>query len=87
MISWELPDGSEVRYEGYAVELTALREFVLRFMASRSALWDTTRWTEAELARAFEVRFGEKVDVEKVQRPDGMVIHTIRPRLAGSGAF
>ena len=41
-----------------------------------------SRWDVDELAVAFENQFGEKVEVHKVVRPDGVTVHTFRPRLS-----
>lgn len=82
MVTWELPDGSEVRCEDLPVEAIALREFVLRFMSAHPRLWDSSAWDESELAQAFERRFGKPVTVERARRRDGVILHTIRPRLA-----
>ncbi len=82
MVTWELPDGSEVRCEELAVDGRALRAFVMRFMSAHPRYWDTGRWDVDEFAAEFERRFGEPVDVHKTIRPDGVTVHTIRPRLA-----
>lgn len=82
MVTWELPDGSEVRCEDLSIEASALREFVLRFMGTQRGLWDSSTWDEGQLAKEFERRFGKPVRVERVRRPDGITVHTIRPRLA-----
>ena len=82
MVTWELPDGSEVRCEQLAIDARALRAFVMRFMAASPRAWDTGSWDVDELAVAFENQFGEKVEVHKVVRPDGVTVHTFRPRLS-----
>ncbi len=81
MISWEMPDGSEVRYEGLSIEVNALREFVLRFMSSHNGWWDTNKWDDRALATDFERRFGEKVEVKREHRPNGFSAFIIRPLL------
>lgn len=78
-VNWEMPDGSEVRYEGTAVDTRALRLFILRFIGNDANLWDTTKWDAAAVAEAFERRFGEKVSVETVPKSRGRVAHVIRP--------
>ena len=35
MVTWEMADGTEMRYEGAVVEPAALREFVVRFMSAQ----------------------------------------------------
>lgn len=81
MVTWELPDGSEVRVEELAVDQRALRAFVMRFMAAHPKYWDTGKWDENEFAREFERQFGQPVEVDKTVRRDGVTVHTIRPRL------
>jgi hypothetical protein len=82
MITWEMADGTEIRYEGAGVEPAALREFVLRFMASQSSFWDAMQWSDESLAAAFEKRFDQKVEVKREPRSDGSTQFVIRPRLA-----
>ena len=84
MVTWELPDGSEVRCEQLTVDARALRTFVMRFMAAHPRYWDAGSWDVEELATEFERHFGEKVEVRKTVRPDGVTVHTVRPRLAPS---
>lgn len=84
MVTWELPDGSEVRCEELAVDARALRAFVLRFMAAHPRYWDAGAWDVEELATEFERHFGESVEVRKTVSPDGVTVHTVRPRLAPS---
>lgn len=82
MVTWEMADGTEIRYEGVGVEPTALREFVLRFMSSQADSWNAMHWSDDRLADAFERRFGHKVDVRRERRADGSTQFVIRPRLA-----
>ncbi len=82
MVTWELPDGSEVRVEELAVDARALRAFVMRFMAAHPKYWDTGTWDVGEFASEFERQFGAPVEVHKAMRPDGVTVHTIRPRLS-----
>ena len=82
MVTWELPDGSEVRCEELAVDARALRAFVLRFMAAHPRYWDTGTWDVDEFALEFERRFGRAVEVHKAVGPDGVTVHTVRPRLS-----
>ncbi len=82
MVTWELPDGSEIRCEELTIDARSLRSFVMRFMAARPRYWDTGEWDAAELAAEFERQFGEAVEVSKERRSDGITVHTIRPRLA-----
>ena len=82
MITWEMADGTEIRYEGAGIEPAALREFVLRFMASQSSFWDALQWSDESLAAAFEKRFDQKVEVKREPRADGSTQFVIRPRLA-----
>jgi hypothetical protein len=84
MVTWELPDGSEVRCEQLPVDAAALRAFVMRFMAAHPRAWDTGTWDVEGLATEFERQFGEPVDVEKVCGADGVTVHIVRPRLAAS---
>jgi hypothetical protein len=60
MVTWELADGTEFRYEGLGVEPRALCEFVLRVMSSQGTFWDATHWSEDRIARAFEKRFASR---------------------------
>jgi predicted acetyltransferase len=82
MVTWEMADGSEIRYEGVGVEPAALREFVLRFMSAQRNFWDATHWSEDALGVAFEKRFAQSVNVRREQRTDGSWQFVIRPRLA-----
>jgi hypothetical protein len=82
MVTWEMPDGTEFKYEGVGVEPSALREFVLRFMSAQADSWDAMRWADDEVAVAFERKFGKKVDVRHDLRADGSTLFLIRPRLA-----
>lgn len=82
MVTWELPDGSEVRCEELTIDARALRAFVMRFMAARPRYWDTGSWDVDEFAAEFERQFGERVEVHKIVRPDGITVHTIRPRFS-----
>ncbi|MDQ2911938.1 MAG: hypothetical protein M3T56_01630 [Chloroflexota bacterium] len=82
MITWEMPDGTEFRYEGVGVEPKALREFVLRFMSAQADNWDALHWADDEVAAAFESKFGHKVVVRHDRRADGSTQFVIRPRLA-----
>ena len=82
MVTWEMPDGTEVRYEGVGVEPNALREFVVRFMSAQAASWDAMQWADDDLASAFEKRFGRKVEVKHDRKADGSALFLIRPRLA-----
>ena len=51
MITWEMADGTEITYEGAGVEPAALREFVLRFMASQSSFWDALRSSSSSVGQ------------------------------------
>lgn len=85
MVTWELPDGSEVRCEELEIDARTLRAFVMRFMAAYPRYWDTGSWDVEEFAAEFERQFGESVEVHKAIRPDGVTVHTIRPRLLPAG--
>ncbi len=84
MISWEMPDGNEVRCEDLGIEANTLREFVVRFMSTHEGWWDTNKWDDRELASGFERRFGKKVAVERGRRPNGFTVFVIRPNQAGT---
>ena len=61
MVSWRMPDGTEIVGVGVEVETERLREFVMRFMSAEGAGWNTTQWSETLFGSAFEERFGVKV--------------------------
>ena len=58
MVSWRMPDGTEIVGVGVQVDTEHLREFVLRFMGAQGAGWNATQWSETLFGSAFEERFG-----------------------------
>jgi len=78
MVSWRMPDGTEIVCVGVPVEAEKLREFVVRFMGAAGAGWNATRWSETLFGSAFEERFGEKVVVHHEDGPDGRRMFAIR---------
>jgi len=78
MVSWRMPDGTEIVCVGIPVEAEKLREFVVRFMGAAGAGWNATRWSETLFGSAFEERFGEKVVVHHEDGPDGRRMFAIR---------
>ena len=84
MVTWEMPDGTEFRYDGVAVSDAALREFVLRFMSAEGMSWDVSRWDDTALETAFVRRFGEKVRVLRQRALSGVTIVVFQPVLAGA---
>jgi hypothetical protein len=78
MVSWRMPDGTEIVCVGIPVEADKLREFVVRFMGAAGAGWNATRWSETLFGSAFEERFGEKVVVHHEDGPDGRRMFAIR---------
>ena len=80
MITWEMADGTEITYEGAGVEPAALREFVLRFMASQSSFWDALQWSDDSLAAAFEERFAQKVGASGGASDPSAISHVYHAR-------
>jgi len=78
MVSWRMPDGTEIVCVGIPVEAEKLREFVVRFMGAAGAGWNATSWSETLFGSAFEERFGEKVVVHREDGPDGRRMFAIR---------
>jgi hypothetical protein len=78
MVSWRMPDGTEIVCVGIPVEAEKLREFVVRFMGAAGAGWNATGWSETLFGSAFEERFGEKVVVHHEDGPDGRRMFAIR---------
>jgi hypothetical protein len=78
MVSWRMPDGTEIVGVGIQVETERLREFVVRFMSAEGAGWNATKWSETVFGSAFEERFGVKVHVHRQAAPDGHRLFAIR---------
>ena len=78
MVSWRMPDGTEVVCVGIQVDADRLREFVVRFMGAEGAGWNATRWSETLFGSAFEERFGVKVQIHSDNGPDGHRMFAIR---------
>ncbi len=79
MVTWEMPDGTEFRYEGAVVTDAALREFVLRFMSAEGISWDVSHWDDTALASAFLKRFGERVRVVRQRAVSGLTVLVFQP--------
>jgi hypothetical protein len=82
MVTWEMPDGTEFRYEGAAVSDGALREFVLRFMSAEGMSWDVSKWDDKALELAFLRRFGERIRVTRERALAGTTVLIFQPVLA-----
>jgi hypothetical protein len=84
MVTWEMPDGTEFRYEGVAVSDTALREFVLRLMSVEGMSWDVSKWDDRAIELAFLRRFGERIQVTRQRAYGGTTVLTFQPLVAGA---
>lgn len=84
MVTWEMPDGTEFRYEGVAVSDAALREFVLRFMSAEGMSWDVSKWDDKAIESAFLRRFGERIRVTRERAMAGATVLVFKPVLAGA---
>ncbi len=78
MVTWRMPDGTEIVGVGIDVETERLREFVMRFMGAQGAGWNATQWSETLFGSAFEERFGVKVQIHREASPDGHRVFAIR---------
>ncbi len=78
MVSWRMPDGTEIVGVGVEVETERLREFVVRFMSAAGAGWNASQWSDTLFGSAFEERFGVKVQVHREAGPDGQRVFAIR---------
>ena len=78
MVSWRMPDGTEIVGVGVQVETERLREFVVRFMGAAGAGWNASQWSDTLFGSAFEERFGVKVQVHRESGPDGQRVFAIR---------
>lgn len=83
MVTWEMPDGTEFRYEGAAVSDSALREFVLRLMSVDGMSWDVSKWDDKAIELAFLRRFGERIRVTRERAMSGTQVFVFRPVGAG----
>lgn len=79
MVTWEMPDGTEFRYEGGAVSDSALREFVLRLMSVEGMSWDVSKWDDKAIELAFLRRFGERIRVTRERALTGTQVFVFRP--------
>ena len=79
MVTWEMPDGTEFRYEGRVVSDAALREFVLRFMSAEGMSWDVSKWDDSALASAFLKRFGEAIKITRQRALSGVTVLVFQP--------
>ena len=79
MVTWEMPDGTEFRYEGAAVSDTALREFVLRLMSVEGMSWDVAKWDDKAIESAFLRRFGEIIRVTRERALSGTTVLVFQP--------
>ena len=84
MVTWEMPDGTEFRYEGAVVSDTALREFVLRLMSVEGMSWDISRWDDKAIELAFLRRFGEAIRVTRQKAASGTTVLIFQPVRAGA---
>lgn len=84
MVTWEMPDGTEFRYEGVAVSDGALREFVLRFMSAEGMSWDVSKWDDTAIELAFLRRFGERIRVTRERALSGTTVLTFQPVMASA---
>lgn len=78
MVSWRMPDGTEVVGVGVQVETERFREFVVRFMSAAGAGWNVSQWNDTLFGSAFEERFGMKVHVHRESSADGHRLLAIR---------
>lgn len=78
MVTWRMPDGTEIVGVGVQVETERLREFVMRFMSAEGAGWNATQWSETLFGSAFEERFGVKVQIHRESGADGHRLLAIR---------
>ena len=79
MVTWEMPDGTEFRYEGRVVSDAALREFVLRSMSAEGMSWDVSQWDDSALASAFLKRFGEAIKITRQRALSGVTVLVFQP--------
>ena len=79
MVTWEMPDGTELRYDGAAVSNTALREFVLRLMSVEGMSWDVAKWDDKAIELAFLRRFGEAIRVYRQRALSGTTVLVFQP--------
>ena len=85
MVTWEMPDGTEFRYEGASVSDSALREFVLRLMSVEGMSWDVSKWDDKAIELAFLRRFGERIRVTRERATSGTQVLVFQPiRAAGA---
>jgi hypothetical protein len=84
MVTWEMPDGTEFRYQGVAVSDAALREFVLRFMSAEAMSWDVSKWDDGALELAFLRRFGERIRITRERALGGTPVLIFQPVMAGA---
>lgn len=84
MVTWEMPDGTEFRYEGVTVSDAALREFVLRFMSAEGMSWDVSKWDDKAIEGAFLRRFGERIRVIRERAMAGTTVLIFQPVLANA---
>ena len=78
MVSWRMPDGTEIVGVDVPVDPERLREFVIRFMGAQDAGWNTAQWSETRFGSAFEEWFGVKVQIHRESGPDGHRMFAIR---------
>src|SRR5207302_10262472 len=79
MVTWEMPDGTEFRYEGASVSDSALREFVLRLMSVEGMSWDVSNWDDKAIELAFLRRFGERIRVTRERAASGTQVLIFQP--------
>jgi len=79
MVTWEMPDGTEFRYEGASVSDSALREFVLRLMSVEGMSWDVSKWDDKAIELAFLRRFGERIRVTREWALSGTQVLIFQP--------
>lgn len=84
MVTWEMPDGTEFRYQGVAVSDAALREFVLRFMSAEAMSWDVSKWDDKALELAFLRRFGERIRITRERALGGTAVLIFQPVMVGA---
>ncbi len=84
VVTWEMPDGTQIRYLGTVTSDAGLREFVLRFMAAEGMSWDAAMWDERLLEIAFLRRFGETVRVTR-ERMAGRIVFVLHPVMTTTG--
>ena len=78
MVSWRMPDGTEIVGVGVQVDTERLREFVVRFMSAAGAGWNASQWNDTLFGSAFEERFGVKVQIHRESGKDGHRLFAIR---------